>query len=127
MLTGHPFVRLDTTHQIPITPYYLITALVGRRTGQELAKVYDGQAREMAERRAAEPPDWQPARQPVPGVTPGSGQGRPPDQKRDAWIAGCPARLAAVQAEGGQAGRSLDLSPDSLEAFEEHVLQPVPD
>jgi hypothetical protein len=67
--SGRPFVLLDTLDKTPITPFFLLTALLKRRTGRELTRVYDGQALNIAERREQEGPDWQPRRDPVPGIT----------------------------------------------------------
>ena len=67
VFSGLPVVTLDTIEPFPISPYNLLTALLSRRTGQVLAKVYDGQLLEVQERRDAEGPDWVPTRLPVPG------------------------------------------------------------
>ena len=64
--SGRPFVLLDTLDRTPITPYFLLTALLKRRTGQELVKVYDGQVLNLQERREQEGPDWRPSRDPGP-------------------------------------------------------------
>lgn len=65
---GRPFILLDTLDQTPITPFFLITALLKRRTGQVLVRVYDGQALNIEERREKEGPNWRPQRDAVPGI-----------------------------------------------------------
>ena len=66
--SGRPYLRLDTLDRTPITPFFLLTALLKRRTGQVLVKVYDGQALNIEERREQEPPGWRPRRDPTPGI-----------------------------------------------------------
>ena len=58
--SGLPLITLDTIEPFPISPYSLLTALLSRRTGNVLAKVYDGQLLEVQERRDAEGPGWEP-------------------------------------------------------------------
>lgn len=64
---GRPYVRLDTLDRTPITPFFLMTALLKRRTGRVLTRVFDGQGMNVEERRLHEGPDWQPRRDPAPG------------------------------------------------------------
>lgn len=66
---GRPYLRLDTLDRTPITPFFLLTALLKRRTGRELTRVFDAQGRHIEERKAEEGPDWRPRRDPVPGIT----------------------------------------------------------
>lgn len=66
VFSGLPVIVLDTIDPFPISPFNLLTALLGRRTGQVLAKVYDGQLLEVQERRDVEGPGWEPERHPVP-------------------------------------------------------------
>ena len=64
---GRPFVRLDTDDRTPISPSNLITAMLARRTGEVLSKIYDAQLRRVDLRRNGQGPSWNPQRDYVPG------------------------------------------------------------
>jgi hypothetical protein len=64
---GRPYVLLGTPDATPISPFNLMGAALHRRTGRVLAKVYDGQARAIAERQAVDP-GFTVQREAVPGV-----------------------------------------------------------
>ena len=78
------------------------------------------QQQNIAERRAAEGPEWQPGRDPVPGVTRGREAERQPE--RDAWLADLSLRLEQVRARAGEQAATYDLSPPSLTRLAELVL-----
>lgn len=69
IFSGRPYVKLDTLDGTPGSPFNLITALLHRRTGGELTKVFDAQVRRIEKRRTQEGPGWEPHRDPVPGMT----------------------------------------------------------
>jgi hypothetical protein len=112
---GQPVIRPDTIYGFPISPYNLMGLLLKRRTGHELAKLYDGQLREVQRRRDVEGPDWEPTRLPVPGYTEEEAGDSP---ERDAWVARVDERIAALRAGAGEHGTDLDLTPGSLTVLE---------
>jgi hypothetical protein len=122
---GRPYIQLDTADQTPISPYYLMTALLSRRTGEVLTKLFDAQLRRVNARREQESPGWQPRREPVPGISLGSDAEEAPQPERDAWVSGIPARLAALRDRSGAAAGTLDLSATSLRTLEELVLADI--
>lgn len=120
-----PVIRPDTIDGFPVSPYNLMTALLKRRTGRELAKVYDGQLRQVQRRRDVEPAGWEPTRRPVPGITlPEQDPGDSPE--RDAWVARVDERIAALRASAGERARELDLSPASLPVLEVLAAEALP-
>ncbi|HEX8508247.1 MAG TPA: hypothetical protein VF635_01935 [Propionibacteriaceae bacterium] len=118
LLAGRPYLRLDTLDATPISPYHLMTALLKRRTGVELTKVFDAQVRRIGERREQEGPGWAPRRQPVPGITSGTDAEEAAEQARDEWVSELPDRLARVRARAGAEAARLDLSAGSLAVLE---------
>lgn len=118
VFSGRPHVVLDVLDALPISPLHLMTSALHRRHGGVLAQVWDGQAENLAERRAVEPAGWQPRRDPVPGIVTGP---RPGSPELDAWVASVDARIEELRAGASGADR-LDLSPESLTFLEELVL-----
>jgi hypothetical protein len=90
-----------------------MTSLLARRTGQVLTRVWDGQAANVEERRAAEGEGWQPERVPVPGIRTGR---RPGSRELDAWTGRVAGRVAWLRARPG--GAVLDGSVASLPDLE---------
>lgn len=117
---GEPVIRPDTVTGFPISPYNFMGVLLDRRTGHELAKVYDGLLRQVQRRRDVEGPDWEPVRLPIPGYYGEQDPGDSPE--RDAWVELVEERIAALRAHAGQDGAQLDLSPQSLTVLE-HLAQ----
>lgn len=116
VFSGRPMVRLDTLDRTPISPLHLMTSLLTRRTGAVLTKVWDGQAENVEERRAAEGEGWQPQREPVPGIRTGR---RPGSPELDAWTGSVARRVAWLRSRPG--GAVLDGSPASLPDLEQIV------
>ncbi|KQR17655.1 hypothetical protein [Cellulomonas sp. Leaf334] len=113
---GQPVIRPDTIDGFPIAPANFLGVLLKRRTGHELAKVYDGQLRQVQRRRDVEGPDWEPKRLPIPGYYSEQDPGDTPE--RDAWAARVDERIAALRTHAGEHGTQLDLSPQSLTVLE---------
>lgn len=116
VFSGQPVIRPDTIDGFPIAPANFLGVLLKRRTGHELAKVYDGQLREVQDRRDVEGPDWEPKRLPIPGYYSEQDPGDTPE--RDAWAELVDERIAALRAHAGEDGAQLDLSPQSLTVLE---------
>jgi hypothetical protein len=120
VFSGRPFVRLDTLDRTSISPLNLMTTLLARRTGQVLTRVWDGQTKQITERRGAEGVGWQPRREPVPGLIT---EARPTSPELDAWVASIDGRIEALRSRAGASGADgLDLGLASLAAVEQLVL-----
>ena len=120
VFSGRPCVRLDTVDPLPISPVNLMGAVLSRRTGEVLARVWDGQTANVEERREAEGPGWEPEREPVPGLV----AQRPGSPELDAWVQRVPALVDVVRSRAGvERARSLDLSPQSLEVLAQVALE----
>lgn len=121
-----PYLILDTPGAVAIAPYYLMSALLHRRTGQVLVKVYNAQQRRIAEHQAADP-SFAPKRESVPGVfLSEADEEQLQDRARpslDAWLPEMDARIDQWRAglPPGTAAR-LDGTLDSLPALEEVLL-----
>lgn len=130
VLAGRPYLILGTPDATPISPFNLMGAALHRRTGRVLAKVYDGQARAIADRRAIDPA-FTVEREAVPGIhVPAAAERR----RRDAgagylkvWIEGMAPTLAQWRSELGAWSEGLDGTVDSLAALERVVLDRLPD
>lgn len=122
VFAGRPCVRLDTVDPLPISPVNLMGAVLSRRTGEVLARVWDGQTENVAERRAAEGPGWNPTREPVPGIV----EARPQSEELDAWVRRVPGLVDVVRGRaGGERALRLDLSPQSLTVLAEVALDDI--
>lgn len=66
--SGRPVVRFDRENRTPVSPFHLLSTVLHRRSGNVLTSIWDGQSRQVAERRATEAPGWRPRRDPVPGL-----------------------------------------------------------
>lgn len=120
---GPPSVCLDTLDRTPISPYFMMTALLKRRTGRELVELFDNQAEMVAERQAVERPGWRPLRDPIPGVTNEEDTGAPPSEEQMLWVVQISERLASLrQRVGPETAAKLDLSGSSLAALEPVIL-----
>lgn len=125
-----PVVLLGTPDATPISPFNLMGAALRRRTGRVLAKVYDGQARAIAERQAVDP-GFTVAREAVPGVhVPAAAE----QARRDAcapylasWLENMEPTVASWKGALGGRSEPLDGSVDSLTAFEQVLLDQLPD
>lgn len=120
VFSGRPCVRLDTVDPLPISPVNLMGAVLSRRTGEVLARVWDGQTENLAERREVEGPGWEPVREPVPGLF----VERLGSPELEAWVQRVPALVDVVRSRAGsERARSLDLSPLSLEVLAQVALE----
>lgn len=109
--SGRPFVRLDTDDATAIIPSMLLTAMLSRRTGEVLSRVYDAQVKNVNNRRQREGEHWKPRREYVPGMMPHPGSESP---ELAAWVQGVGDRVGALRARVGYSDSSrLDLSLDS--------------
>ena len=98
---GRPFVRLDTDDRTPISPSNLITAMLSRRTGEVLSKVYDAQLRRVEARRSGQGPGWSPQRNYVPGMMRVE---RSESPELAEWLGSLHARAAKVRERAAQLG-----------------------
>ena len=69
LYSGRLCILLDVEMPVPISPLNLITTILSRRAGNVLTRIWDGQTKNVAERRLAEP-GWEPVRAPFPGAIP---------------------------------------------------------
>lgn len=130
VVAGRPYVLLGTPDATPISPFNLMGAALHRRTGRVLAKVFDGQARAIAERQAVDP-GFTVQREAVPGVhVPAAAE----QARRDAgapylasWLQKMEPTLASWKGALGSRSELLDGSVDSLTAFEQLLLDRLPD
>ncbi|WP_138945961.1 hypothetical protein [Plantibacter sp. M259] len=69
LYSGRLCILLDVEMPVPISPLNLITTMLSRRTGNVLTRIWDGQTKNVTERRLTEP-GWEPKREPFPGAIP---------------------------------------------------------
>ena len=109
--SGRPVVRFDRENRTPVSPFHLLSTVLNRRSGNVLTSIWDGQSRQVAERRATEAPGWRPRRDPVPGLMT---EAPPISPEAAAWIARVPGLVRDLQSWAGDRGPMLDLSRASL-------------
>lgn len=123
VFSGRPCIRLDTLDRTPISPRNLMGALLTRRTGEVLVRVWDGQVKNLEKRRLVEGPGWVPRRDASSG-TPDEPQ--PESPELDAWTAGMPARIEVLRERASRSeGRQLDGSASSLPVLAEVLREDV--
>ena len=120
IFAGRPFVRLDTDDRTPISPSNLITAMLARRTGQVLSRVYDAQLGRVDVRRRAQAPGWSPQRDYVPGMM---RVDRPDSSELAGWLGCLEARIAKVRERAARRGYGdIEFGEDAVSHVEAMVL-----
>lgn len=113
---GRPVVRFDREDRIPVSPFHLLTTIQIRRTGDVLSRIWDGQSKNILERRASEAPGWTPKREPISGVVAERLEGGP---EVLAWVERVPTLVSSLTSDTS----SLDLSLESMADLAECALR----